>query len=113
MFKHHHEHHHYNDPQGEARLRAVEDKLDLIIISLENIMATMEDLNAAVARETDAEDAVVTLLKGISQQLKDAKAANDPAAIDAVIAKLDANTAKLGASVVENTPSSSLGSASA
>lgn len=66
-------------------------------------MATMEDLNAAVARNTDAEASVVTLLKGISQQLKDAK--GDPAALDAVIAKIDANTAAAAAAVVENTPS--------
>lgn len=68
-------------------------------------MATIAELQAAVARNTDAEASVVTLLKGISQQLKDAKASSDPAAIDAVIAQIDANTAKLGAAVVENTDS--------
>lgn len=75
----------------------------LILDALETIMATMEELNAAVARNTDAEASVVALLKGISQQLKDARAANDPAAIDAVIAKIDANTAAAAAAVVENT----------
>lgn len=64
-------------------------------------MATMNELQAAVSRETDAEDAVITLLKGISQQLKDAK--TDPQAIADVISKLDANTARLSASVVANT----------
>lgn len=64
-------------------------------------MATMQELQAAVLRVTDAEDAVITLLKGISQQLKDAK--TDPAAIAAVIASLDANTTKLASAVVENT----------
>lgn len=85
------------------RLAALSRKLDRILTNQETIMATLEDLKAAVARETDAEQSVITLLQGISQQLKDAKAANDPAAIDAVIAQIDANTAKLGAAVVENT----------
>ena len=102
--RHTHNHYHYGEPTDEARLRRVESKFELVIEYLEKIMATMEDLNAAVARETDAEDATLVLLKGISQQLKDAKAANDPAALDAAIAKLDANTAKLAAAVVENTP---------
>jgi hypothetical protein len=101
--RHRHDHfHHYPDlievKGGIAELR------DLIIQNHEEIMATLAELNAAVARNTDAEDSVVTLLQGISQQLKDAKASNDPAAIDAVIAQLDANTAKAAAAVVENTP---------
>lgn len=75
-----------------------------ILDRLETIMATMADLTAAVSRNTDAEDSVLTLLAGISQQLKDAKASNDPAAIDAAIKALDDNTAKLGAAVVANTP---------
>lgn len=75
------------------------------------LMASIEDLKAAVARETAVEDSVVTLLNGISQQLKDLKAAPpafggqgiDPAALDEIIAGLDANTAKLGAAVTANT----------
>lgn len=67
-------------------------------------MATIQELQGAVARVTDAEDAVIVLLKGISQQLKDAQASGDPAAVAAVIEQLDRNTAKLGAAVVENTP---------
>ncbi len=67
-------------------------------------MATMVDLNAAVARNTSAENSVIELLKGISQQLKDAQAQNDPAAIQAVIDQLNANTAAAAAAVVANTP---------
>lgn len=67
-------------------------------------MATMEDLKAAVARNTSAENSVIELLKGISQQLKDAQAANDPAAVQAVIDQIDANTAAAAAAVVANTP---------
>lgn len=81
-------------------------KLNRILRNQEAMMATIAELQAAVARETDAEDSVIVLLKGISQQLKDAKASNDLAALDAVIASIDANTAKLGAAVTANTPAS-------
>lgn len=68
------------------------------------LMATMQDLTAAVDRNTSVDDSVITLLEGIVQQLKDAQASNDPAAIDAVIAKLDANTQKMTDAVTANTP---------
>lgn len=67
-------------------------------------MATIAELQASVSRVTDAEDAVLALLAGIAQQLKDAIAANDPAAIQAVVNQLDANAAKLAEAVVANTP---------
>ena len=67
-------------------------------------MSAITDLQAAVTRVTDAEDSVITLLNGISQQLKDAIAAGDPAAIQAVVTQLDSNAAKLAAAVVANTP---------
>lgn len=67
-------------------------------------MATIQELEASVKRNTDAEDSVVALLQGISQQLKDAQASNDPQAIAKVIEQIDANTEKLGKAVVDNTP---------
>ena len=89
------------DPEVLARLDAIFDRLDLME---SNIMTVMDDLKASVQRNTDAEAAVVTLLQGISQQLKDALAAGDPAAIQAVITQIDANTAAAAAAVVANTP---------
>jgi molecular chaperone GrpE (heat shock protein) len=89
------------DPEVLARLDVLKQTLDL---AMETIMTAMDDLNAAVQRNTDAESSVITLLQGISQQLKDALAANDPAAIKAVIDKIDANTAAAAAAVVANTP---------
>lgn len=67
-------------------------------------MATMQELNAAVQRNTDVEASVETMLQGISQQLKDAKASNDPAAIQAVIDQIDSNTKRLSDAVTANTP---------
>lgn len=103
-FHHEHYHYHHGDPQSEARLRRVEHQLGLVLKTLEIIMGKIDDLNAAVTRNTDAYDAVIQLLTGYVQELKDARAANDPAAMDAAIARIDANTAKAAAAVVAHTP---------
>ena len=110
-FKHHHEHHHHYHHSPEARcevmrrLEAMQEQTGLILETLENIiMPTMDDLKAAVTRNTNVDDSVLALLQGISQQLKDAQAANDPQAIADVIAQLDANTQKMTDAVTANTP---------
>lgn len=68
------------------------------------IMATLADIQAAVAAETSVEISVVTLLGQISQQLKDAIASNDPAAMQAVVDQLEQNRQHLAAAVTANTP---------
>ena len=85
-------------------LDVIVKKLDLVMKQQEKTMGTLEDLKAAVTRNTDAGNSVVVLLQGISQQLKDAKASGDPAAIDEVIASLEAETTRFGEAVVANTP---------
>lgn len=67
-------------------------------------MATLSDLQAEVAAVKTVEDSAETLLAGLSQQLKDALAQNDPAAIQAVIDALDSSKSALAASVAQNTP---------
>jgi hypothetical protein len=98
--------HIYHYHGEEAPLWAIElqDMMSLINEKLETIMATMDDLKAAVQRNTDVDASVITLLQGIAQQLKDAQAANDPAAIQAVIDQIDANTKALSDAVTANTP---------
>ena len=100
-----HHHHIEMSPEVRGKLDALSHKLDRILVNQETIMATLADLTAAVARNTDAENAALEYLKGISQQLKDAQANNDPAALDAVISSIDANTAKAAAAIVQGTPS--------
>ena len=87
------------------------NKLDLLlnlliqVIRKENyIMATIQDINAAIAAESSVDDSIIALLNGIVQQLKDAQASNDPAAIDVVIAGITANTKKIQDAVTANTP---------
>ena len=67
-------------------------------------MATMQDIQAHIASQSTVEDSVVALLSQVSQQLKDAQAQNDPAAVQAVIDQIDANTQKLTDAVTANTP---------
>jgi len=86
-------------------LRELIDRTDILIIRQERLMSKIDDLQAAVGRNRDAEDSVIALLRGITQQLKDAIASGDPAKLDALVADVDASTAKLAAAVVENTPS--------
>ncbi len=83
---------------------SLKDMMDLILDRLDMTMATMQDLKDAVQRNTSVDDSVLALLQGISQQLKDAQAANDPQAIADVIAQLDANTQKMTDAVTANTP---------
>lgn len=80
-----------------ARIAHIDRKLDYI-------MALLDALNTAVANETTVDQSVITLLNGLSQQLKDAIAAADPAAIQAVVDQIDTNTAALSAAVAANTP---------
>lgn len=86
-----------------AALRDLTEKMSRIENRMVIVMAKLDDLKAAIARNHDAENSVIELLKGISQQLKDAQAGGDPAALDAVIAEIEASTERLAAAVVENT----------
>ena len=78
--------------------------LKKILKKEDQLMATMQELQAAVQRNSDVDDSVIVLLNGIVQQLKDAQAANDPAAIQAVIDAIDADTKKMADAVTANTP---------
>lgn len=70
------------------------------------ILATIEEVQAAVAAEGTVVDSVVTLLGGISQQLADAIAQNDPVALQAVVDSINAQSQTLADAVVANTPAS-------
>lgn len=71
-------------------------------------MATLQDVLIDVQAESDLDDSIIVLLASISQQLKDAQASNDPAAIQAVITQIDANKKKLSDAVVANTPAATV-----
>jgi hypothetical protein len=97
-----HVHIHLDQREAPRWAQTLREMVSRVLANQETIMATMADLEAAVTRNTDVDESVVTLLAGISQQLKDAQA--DPAKIAEVIAKLDANTQKMAEAVTANTP---------
>jgi len=71
--------------------------------STEEIMADLSTLQAEVNENSDVVQSAVTLIGGLAQQLRDAIAANDPAAIQALADQLDAQTNSL-AEAVANVP---------
>ena len=83
---------------------ALSAKLDDLSGKADRTMANLQDLQAAVDREGSVVASAVTLLTTISDELKAAQAAQDPAAIQAVIDHLDANTQPLADAVAANTP---------
>jgi hypothetical protein len=78
--------------------------LKKILKKEDQLMATMQELQAAVQRNSDVDDSVIVLLNGIVQQLKDALASQDPQAIQSVIDSIDADTKKMADAVTANTP---------
>lgn len=97
-------HFHHPDEDTAERLERIEQMLGQILKGEGKIMASISDVNAAVAAQTTVEQSVIALLNGISQQLKDAQASGDPAAIDQVVANINANTKALSDAVAANTP---------
>jgi hypothetical protein len=93
-----------NDP-----IAALSSKLDdqtKLLLSLmtkvNSIMATMQDVQAAVAAETTIDASAVALIKGLAAQV--AALAPNQAAIDALASQIQAQSADLAAAVASNTP---------
>ena len=98
------------------RDKGVHHKLDAIIHELRHIksivnttnnketyiMAILDDLQAAVAVDTDVTSSAITLLQGLAAQL--AAAGTDEAALAAIRDSLNTNTQALADAVVQNTP---------
>lgn len=72
---------------------------------LEDMAKTIKDLQEDVTKQTTVIQSAATLLSGLAQQLRDAIAANDPAALTALADQIESNTAALSQSVTDNTPS--------
>lgn len=70
----------------------------------QSLMATITDVQTAVANETTVEQSAITLLQQLSQMLQAALAANDPAQVQAVVDQINANAQALSDAVAANTP---------
>jgi hypothetical protein len=87
-----------------SKMKYIERELQLINRKLDILMATIQDLTTAVAAESSVDDSIISLLNGIVAQLQAAIATGDPAQLDTVVQGIQANTAKIQAAVVANTP---------
>lgn len=109
-------HHHSSWSEGaaESPLSAQSDVSALIntVLAKEDaIMATLADIQAALAAETNEEGKLIALatsmndeLKLVSTQLAAALAANDPVAMQSVVDQLNANTAAVDAELASLAP---------
>jgi hypothetical protein len=97
-----------NINQGSQNQSAVLKLLTDIATSILNLkettMATLADIQAAVAAENSVVQSAVTLLQGLKAQLDAAIASNDPAALAQLSSDIQAQTAALSAAVAANTP---------
>ncbi len=75
-----------------------------IIQTLEKVMAELDDLKAAVAKETEVDESAIVLLQGLKAKLDAAIAAGDPAALKALSDSLGTESQKLADAVAANTP---------
>lgn len=85
-------------------LERVDWRLAVLLRKEESVMANLADLAAEVAAEKTVDDSVVALLNGLTANLAAAVAANDPAAVQAVLDSMKVNSAELAAAVAANTP---------
>lgn len=76
----------------------------LIIHKLNRMANELEDLKAAVARDTEVDQSAITLLNGLKAALDAAIASGDPAALQALSDQLGSNADSLAAAVTANTP---------
>jgi hypothetical protein len=83
-------------------LHRIENRLAAFAGQGAHVMAMIDDVSADVEAQSTVIASVETLLTNLSAQL--AAAGTDPAKLQAIKDSLDANTARLSAAVVANTP---------
>lgn len=92
------------DPSVIQLLKQLLAKVDLVITKEGTIMAAIDDLEAKVAAEETVQQSVITLLTELKTELDAALATGDTARLQALSAKIDADTQSLAAAVTANTP---------
>ncbi len=81
------------------------NKLNKIVLSLEKIMASLDETLAAVQSESSVDDSIIALLNGLAAQIAaGGLSAADQAKVDAIFNAAQANAAKVSAAVTANTP---------
>lgn len=96
-----HVYHHFV-PESSPKLDLILNLLNKIVKGEEKIMAILDDLEAQVAANTDAEASAVLLLGQLHELL--VAAGTDPAKLQALKDKLATSKEALAAAIVANTP---------
>ena len=86
------------------QLDRIESKINRLLKQEAQEMSALDDLKTQVTKNTDLEESAVVLIQGIAQQLKDAIAAGNPAALTDLAAQLDKSARDLAAAMAANTP---------
>jgi hypothetical protein len=82
----------------------VKKLLHQIIQKLTKMGQELDDLKAAVAKNTEVEQSAVTLITGLKEKLDAAIASGDPAQLTALSTELGSSSDALAAAVTANTP---------
>lgn len=83
---------------------SIDAKVNLVLQEVKKMAGELAKLQQEVTENSDVIASAITLLGNLSQMLKDAIAANDPAALAALADTLDQHSNQLAAAVAANTP---------
>lgn len=86
------------------RQKSADEKLNLLLKIGANNLATLADIKTKVDALSSTVATAVTTLNTLSADLKAAQAANDPAAMQAIIDSVDASEQQLAAAIAANPP---------
>lgn len=87
-----------------AQQQQYENALSRLVKQQEKrVMSALDDLRQQVQENTDLEQSAVTAIQGIAEQLREALANDDDAALQALAQQLDASAAALGSAIAANT----------
>jgi Mg2+ and Co2+ transporter CorA len=84
-------------------LQSIDQKLTRNTQTQGEMMAAIEDLQTEVSQNTDLTSSVVRLVDGLADQLEEALANNDTAAVQAVVDQMRSNNQSLADAVAANT----------
>ncbi len=100
--------HHFFHGSNDELLTQIIQKLDLALEGIETMSAELDRLTAAVSQNTTVDESIITLVRGLAQQLRDmASAATELAdlksSINSMAGDLEAANQKVADAVAENT----------
>lgn len=100
--------HIHADGADKSQLDRIEAVLNQILNRENKTTMTLTELKEEVRQTVELEASAVGFIKGIAQQLKDALANNDTAAIAALAEQLQVERGELARAITDNTPAATV-----